>query len=172
MPYSRYFSHYARARAFAAKGEREKASAEVAAMRSATAAAEKTPFPSVAPENGKLLLRIADSLVSGKLAEDPSQRLASFRKAVAAEDRLGYNEPPDWIEPTREVLGGELLRQRKFVEAEQVFRDDLKRNPHNPRSLFGLAESLKAQGKDDSLVRREFEAAWQHADEPLTVDQL
>ena len=32
--------------------------------------------------------------------------------------------------------------------AEKVFRADLERNPRNPRSLFGLEQALKAQGRD------------------------
>ncbi|HZG51976.1 MAG TPA: hypothetical protein VEZ40_07565 [Pyrinomonadaceae bacterium] len=42
------------------------------------------------------------------------------------------------------------------------------------RSLFGLAESLKAQGNTyaAALVRQEFERAWRHADAPLEVGDL
>jgi hypothetical protein len=47
----------------------------------------------------------------------------------------------------RESLGAALLIAGDAVEAEKVFRKDLEDNPRNGRSLFGLAESLKAQGK-------------------------
>ena len=30
--------------------------------------------------------------------------------AVAAEDKVGYGEPPDWLFPTREGLGAALMR--------------------------------------------------------------
>ena len=53
-----------------------------------------------------------------------------------------------WQIPMREALGAALLAAGQPAEAEKVFRADLERNPRNPRSLFGLAESLKAQGKD------------------------
>ena len=35
-----------------------------------------------------------------------------------------------------------LFRAGKFAEGETVFREDLHRNPHNPRSLFGLWKSV------------------------------
>lgn len=50
----------------------------------------------------------------------------------------------DWYHPVRESLGGALLRAGGAAEAEAVFRANLERNPRNPRSLFGLAESLRA----------------------------
>jgi hypothetical protein len=62
----------------------------------------------------------------------------------------------------------------QHAEAEAVFREDLRRNRRNGRSLFGLAESLKAQGKarESELVRREFERAWKNADTQLKVYDL
>ena len=90
------------------------------------------------------------------------------------EDSLAYDEPPTWFLPVREMLGGALMRQGDFAEAEQVFRDDLQRNRRNGRSLFGLMESLKAQKKDyaAAMVQREFENAWKNADTKLTTLDL
>jgi hypothetical protein len=53
-----------------------------------------------------------------------------------------------------------------YAEAERVFRVGLDKNPRSGRSLFGLMESLKAQGKnyDAQLVQKEFEVAWKNAD--------
>ena len=72
----------------------------------------------------------------------------------------------------RESLGGELLRDGQPAEAEKVFRADLEKNPRNPRSLFGLMESLIAQKKtaDADWVHREFQAAWKNADVTLRVE--
>ena len=36
--------------------------------------------------------------------------IAAWKKAVEAEDALAYDEPPDWISPSREALGAALLR--------------------------------------------------------------
>ena len=74
--------------------------------------------------------------------------LAALRQAVAAEDRLAYNEPPDWFVPSRQVLGALLLQAGKPADAEKIYREDLQRNAANGWSLHGLAAALKAQGKD------------------------
>jgi hypothetical protein len=95
-------------------------------------------------------------------------------KAVQIEDGFKYNEPPEWFYPVRESLGAALLASGKATEAEQVFREDLRRNPRNPRSLFGLMHSLKAQQKeaDAAWLEREFRAAWKNADTELRISDL
>ena len=105
---------------------------------------------------------------------DRDKSIESWKKAVAAQDALNYDEPPDWYYPVRESLGGALLAANRAAEAEKIFREDLQMNPRNPRSLFGLAEALKAQQKtaDEAWVRSEFEKAWKHADVKLRAGNL
>ena len=105
---------------------------------------------------------------------DKKSALKLFRKGVEDEDALAYDEPPQWFQPVRELLGGFLLRNNDYAEAEKVFRADLERNKHNGRSLFGLMESLKAQKKNDAAatVQREFDDAWKNADTKLTAQTL
>lgn len=62
---------------------------------------------------------------------------------------VAYAEPPDWYYPVRESLGAALLLTGDAAAAERVFREDLRENPRNARSLFDLMESLKAQNKHD-----------------------
>ncbi len=102
------------------------------------------------------------------------EAIRHWRTAVEIQDTLNYDEPPDWYYPVRESLGGTLLAARKPTEAEQVFREDLKKNPRNPRSLFGLMHSLKAQQKeaDAAWVEKQFNAGWKNADTELQVAGL
>ena len=97
-----------------------------------------------------------------------------WKEAVRIEDGLNYGEPPEWFYPVRESLGGALMTSGKAAEAEQVFREDLRRNPRNPRSLFGLMEALRAQHRDADAawVEREFKEAWKNADEKLKISDL
>ena len=76
-----------------------------------------------------------------------------------------------WPYPTRPTLGAALLQAGDAAKAEQIFRDDLKRNPRNGCGLRGLEQSLRIQGKTQSadLVRDEFEQAWRHADVKLDL---
>jgi hypothetical protein len=63
-----------------------------------------------------------------------------------------------------------VLSSRRPDEAEAIFWEDLRNNPENGWSLFGLAQALDAQGKKEqaATVRTRFQKAWQHADVTLT----
>jgi Tfp pilus assembly protein PilF len=97
-----------------------------------------------------------------------------LRDAVDAQDQLLYDEPSDWYYPVRESLGGMLLRSNDLKGAEEVFRKDLEQNPRNPRSLFGLKETLIKQHRDyeASWVKQQLESAWRGADVELKVEDL
>jgi hypothetical protein len=61
--------------------------------------------------------------------------IAALREAIKLEDALHYDEPPGWLIPVRHSLGAVLMKQQRFAEAEQVYRDDLVRSPENGWSL-------------------------------------
>ena len=120
---------------------------------------------------------LAAHVLEARIAEAKGQKdesIEHWQKAVDMQDNLNYDEPADWYYPVRESLGAALLNAGKPAEAEQVFRADLLQNPRNPRSLFGLKESLAAQGKtaDASWVERQFAAAWKNATKGLSLSDL
>jgi len=57
---------------------------------------------------------------------------------------------------------------------EQVFRDDLEKNPRNPRSLFGLHQSLKAQDRDydAGFIEKQFQNSWKGGPTQLKVEDI
>jgi tetratricopeptide (TPR) repeat protein len=163
---------YARALAFAAHGDRSAAGREQAALEAIRAATP--PGAEWGLNKAKDVLAIASETVAARLAATAAEAVPYWQRAVAAQDALSYDEPPDWYYPVRESLGASLLLEGKAAEAESVFREGVKRSPRNGRMLFGLMEALRAQGKneDADLVQREFDAAWAKADATLKVDEL
>ena len=110
--------------------------------------------------------------MTGELALARGQNdaaIAALRKAAAIEDQIPYDEPPAWHAPVRQALGAALLTAGQPVEAEAVYRQELKRNPDNGWSLRGLVASLAAQGRkaDAAAVEQDRARAWQHADVEL-----
>ena len=88
---------------------------------------------------------LAAETLSARIAAaggDANAAVGHWRHAVAIEDAMNFDDVPDWYYPIRESLGAALLKNKQAPEAEQVFREDLKRNPRNPRSLFGLSNCL------------------------------
>jgi len=171
------FWHFARALAEASDGKLDGGRAELAALRSAAPAMSKIPLNAQGPHNAEVIPQIMTRLAEAHIARAQKQtasEIEHLRAAVALEDSLDYNEPRDWLYPMREPLGAALLQAGRIAEAESVFREDLNRNPNNARSLFGLAESLKARGKtaDAETAQKQFENAWKKADTKLTLADM
>ena len=119
------------------------------------------------------LLTIAEEIVRGELASaegNTLEGLARLERAVRLEDSLRYNEPPDWYFPVRHFLGAMLLDAGRPNEAEVVYAADLRKNPENGYSLFGLKYALEKQGRhEDALaVDKRFDRAWADATHTLT----
>lgn len=170
--------HFARGMALAGKGKLAEAEAEHRIVREA---ADKTPPDQVfaMPVNNKTkdVLTIAVNVLGAKIAlakNDSANAIAMLRRAVAVQDSLHYDEPPDWFYPVRESLGAVLLLGGNAAEAEKVFREDLERNPRNPRSLFGLSEALRTQNRayDAQFVDKQFQTNWKGTDIKLKVADL
>ncbi|HEY2232688.1 MAG TPA: hypothetical protein VGK01_04350 [Candidatus Angelobacter sp.] len=172
------FWHFARGMALAAKGKVAEAEAE---HHIVSEAADKTPPDQVfaMPVNNKAkdVLNIATNVLGAKIAQakhDSVGAVSLLRRAVAIQDTLKYDEPPDWFYPVRESLGAVLLLNGNAAEAEKVFREDLDRNPRNPRSLFGLAEALRTQNRayDAQFVDKQFQSNWKNPEIKLKVVDL
>ena len=171
------FWHYARGMALAATGKVSDAEAEYKIVADAE---DHTPpgmiFAMPVNNHTKDVLAIAVNVLGAKIAmakHDAAGAIPMLRHAVTVQDSLNYDEPPDWFFPVRESLGAALLINGNPGEAEKVFREDLERNPRNPRSLLGLRESLKAQNRDydAQFVDKQFQSAWK-SNQKLRVEDL
>jgi tetratricopeptide (TPR) repeat protein len=168
--------HYARASAYAATAAVANAREEQRLF--VEGAAQVPPDTPVGTLNtAGQFFAVARPLLEGRIAAaagDLPAAVASYQAAVAAEDQLAYDEPPTWYYPVRETLGAALLASGKAADAEQLFREDLKYNPRNGRSLFGVWRSLEAQGKkaEAARARLEFQRVWAVADVTLRLEDL
>ena len=168
--------HYARALAFAATEQMEDAKKEQASLETLV-----TGFDAkreiMGRNTARDLLGIAAQIVAGELAakqDKTTEAVQYLEKAVALQDQLQYTEPPPWYYPVRQSLGAVLLAADKAAEAEAVYTEDLKRNPRNGWSLYGLAQSLRAQGATAKaqLVEKEFQKTWARADVKLSASRF
>jgi tetratricopeptide (TPR) repeat protein len=123
-------------------------------------------------------LGVAEKMLDGELEYHKGNFEAAFehlRDCVTRDDNLGYTEPWAWMHPPRHALAALLAEQGQYVEAEQVYRDDLglsgrvqrcTQHPDNVWALHGLVECLEQRGDVDELevMRRKLEAAQARAD--------
>jgi tetratricopeptide (TPR) repeat protein len=175
--YPRAVWRYGRAMAFLRTGALDRAAQELGRLRLLTenpALEEVTVWDINTTAH---IMQIAAEVVAGELAAargDDDAAIRHLEAAVVLEDDLNYDEPPTWHHPVRQTLGAVLLKAGQPERAEAVYREDLARFPDNGWSLYGLAESLRAQGEPEAAraVQARFDEAWQWADVMLTSSRL
>ena len=118
-------------------------------------------------------VRIAEHMLGGEIARaagDFDAAITALSEAVAIEDTLLYDEPPAWHSPVRQSLGAVLLAAGRPQDAEASYREELRRNPENGWSLYGLERALRAQGRkaEAKEVAERFDKAWANADVKLS----
>ena len=166
--------HYARGMAFIAKDKLEQAAQELEQL--SAIAADPAVEKATSWDINTKILKTASEVLAGELASKQGnyeQAIAHLQTAVKLDDYL-KSDPPFWYSPVRQLLGAVLLEANRPVEAEQVYREDLKIYPDNGWSLRGLDQSLQVQGKAEAAkqVQQRFKEAWKYADVTLTASQL
>ena len=167
---------YARGMALLRTGKAAEAGAELVAL-SALAGDARCAEQPVGFSGCAKLLAIAQEVLAAEIDAAAGRlevAIARLDRAVRFQDALPYNEPPDWYYPVRHTLGALLLEADRALEAEVVYWQDLRKNPDNGYALYGLWQSLLAQGKTDEAAEaeRRFRTAWVDADVQLTSSRF
>lgn len=177
LPYMVAMWEYAQGVAAARQGDLDRARAHHAAL------VEATQDPTIEAmkvwDRYSLIygVRIGERVLAAHIARGEKRHdaaVAALTEAVTIEDQIPYDEPPGWHAPVRQTLGAVLLEGGEPQRAEAVFREELRRNPENGWSLFGLEQALRAQrrAQEADEVHERFERAWAHADVNLTLASL
>jgi tetratricopeptide (TPR) repeat protein len=115
-----------------------------------------------------LRLELEGLIVAG--AGERRAGLDTLRRAALLEDGMAYAFGPPFVdEPSRELLGEELLAAGEAEEARQAFQAALKRTPGRTSVLLGLARAARERG-DTTAARRTYgdlAAIWHGADADL-----
>jgi tetratricopeptide (TPR) repeat protein len=177
LKYPRAIWHYARGMAYAAKNDLASAGKELENVRNYVADESLKSFRIWDVNSAHEIISIAALILEAEIAQFKKQyelSAALLRKAIAVEDGLMYQEPPDWFFSTRHSLGHVLVQAGRYAEAGEVYREDLVTYPENGWALIGLYNSLKGQGKaaEAELARKRFEKAWQWADTKINSSRV
>jgi tetratricopeptide (TPR) repeat protein len=128
------------------------------------------------------VLAVGEAMLEGELEYHKGnyeQAFVHLREAVCRDDDLGYTEPWAWMHPPRHALAALLMEQGHFVEAEEIYRDDLglsgkiqrcTQHPDNVWALHGLVEYLQRRGDMTELpaLSAKLRAALAKADVPIS----
>lgn len=167
--FAQLLSHYGRGLAYARKHDFDNANKQLNALQQGLKNSQlKAPAPPYA-NPGITGAEVAEKILQGVIAEEQNNlpvAITLLQQAVASEDSMIYNEPKDWVHPTRQYLGSVFLKAKKYTEAAQVYEEDLKINPNNGWSLTGLATALSKQGQKEKAmkVQRQVAKAFSQSD--------
>ena len=97
------------------------------------------------------------------------EAIAILVKAAESERDLGYWEPPHYARPLTETIAMVQARAGNFDRAIAAWNEALRLRPRSGHALFGLAETLRAAGRQEEAKRMfaEFLDAWSDADSNL-----
>jgi len=87
-----------------------------------------------------------------------------FEKAALLQEGLVYDEPEPLPFSAFHWLGAALVESKRFDEAEQAYRRELKDHPKNGWSLLGLQQALKGKGVQSREVDEALEKSWARSD--------
>lgn len=123
------------------------------------------------------LCEIAGKVLAGEIAAKQKRyddAIKLLQEAVAMEDALNYDEPPDWFFSVRHHLGAVMLEAGKYSDALKVYEQDLKTYRENGWALRGLInayEKLNDRKKFNETKKR-FEEAWKFADVKINSSRI
>jgi tetratricopeptide (TPR) repeat protein len=176
LPYANAMRHYARAVAYAQRRDQAGFDAELAAI--ATLRSSKgVAFMMEQGMPAGDLMQLAEAVARGRMAMARGRHdaaIADYRRAMAIEARIPYQEPPYWYYPVGQSLGAALHLAGRYDEASRAFRAALIQAPNNGWALYGLARSETAQGHrmEAAAAQRAFARAWLGKRDWLKMERL
>ena len=150
------FSKWSKGLAYAETGKPGEAKRELAFLQ----AAMKHPDLQVLnyPFNKPVdQIAVGEKILLGIIAQKENkiqEAISILKEAVTAEDKLVYQEPRDWLNPSRIYLANMYVIAGNLVEAEKTLKEDLVINPHNYHSLTALKKIYFVQKNKASALKK------------------
>ena len=120
---------------------------------------------------------IASKTLEGEInakEKNYGKAISLLKEAVAKEDALNYDEPPDWFFSVRHHLGAILINAGKSREAIKIYEEDLKTFRENGWALKGLMNAYEKLGdkKKYNETKSRFESGWKYADIKINASRI
>lgn len=169
LNYIKAIRHYAEGMAHLGKGNQEKAKLE---LRQLLKLSNEESLKEVTIWDINTvydLVSIATKVLEAELWASEGEfgtSIILLKDAVAIEDALNYNEPPDWFFSIRHHLGNIQLKAEHYENAIKTFEDDLKRLPKNGWAHHGLKQAYEKLGNTEKAKHYEdlIKMSWIDAD--------
>lgn len=169
--------HYAQGMAMLSKNQPAEAKKHLASMRKIMADPKIKDLTIWNINSVFDLCEIASKTLEGEInanEKNYAKAISLLQEAVAREDTLNYNEPPDWFFSVRHHLGAVLIAAGKYNDAVKIYEADLKNFRNNGWALKGLMNAYERLGDkkryEEAKIR--FNEAWKYADIEITSSRI
>lgn len=171
LKYPKAIRHYAEGMAYLGKGNLNKAKIELAEL-TLLARDESLQDITIWQINSVFdLVKIAEKVLKAEILAKESEHnykesITLLREAVAIEDALNYNEPPDWFFSTRHHLARILISNGQKRLAIETYLEDLKYYPKNGWAYHGIKKAYEILGDIENATYYDllFKDSWKHSD--------
>ncbi len=171
LKYIKAVRHYAEGMAHLGKGNLDMAKAELSEL-SVLAKDESIEEVTIWGINTVYtLVKIAEKVLKAEILASESnhnykESIMLLREAVALEDALNYNEPPDWFFSVRHHLGRIYILNEQQQVAIEMYLEDLKHFPKNGWAYHGIKTAYEALNDKEKTAYYDtlFKESWKGAD--------
>ena len=169
LKYPKAIRHYAEGMAYLGKGHLEQSKTELEQLKILTQD-ESLKDVTVWDINSVYeLVVMASKVLEAEIWASESHfdtSIILLKEAVAIEDALNYNEPPDWFFSIRHHLGAIQIKAELYDEAITTYNEDLERLPMNGWAHHGLKQAYEKLIDIDNLnlINALIEMSWKDAD--------
>lgn len=169
LNYPKAIRHYAEGMAYLGKGDVDKAKAEFSALEILSKDDSLKAVTIWDINDVHVLVQIAKKVLKAEILaheKDYDASIVLLREAIAIEDALNYNEPPDWFFSIRHHLGPVLIMNGQNRVAIELYKEDLKTFPNNGWAHHGLKQAYSALNDSENVLRMNnlISESWAHAD--------
>ncbi len=115
------------------------------------------------------LVKIAEKVLKAEILAHEGhlkKSISLLKEAIAMEDALNYNEPPDWFFSIRHHLGPVYIKNKQEKQAIALYLEDLEHLPKNGWAYHGLRTAYEALDDQEKINHYDelFRNSWKHAD--------
>lgn len=175
--YPEAISSYARGMAYLGKKDLPKAKSELEKLEELAKEEELKEMKIWEINSMQSIVDIARKVLKAEILASEGkfeESITLLSEAVALEDDLNFQEPPDWFFSVRHTLGAVQIEAGKYADAVKTFEEDLRILPKNGWAQHGLR--LAYQKLNDQKKVKELEAqiadSWATADVEITTSRI
>lgn len=177
LKYPLAISHYAKGMAYLGKKDLVKAKSELAKLEVLSKDPSMKQMTIWGINTMDEILQIASHVLKGEIlasVKNYKESIPILQKAVAIEDHLNYDEPPDWFFSVRHYLGAVQIEAKEYNAAVSTFEKDLKQFPNNGWAQHGLKLAYEKLGKQNLVnqIDKKIAKSWVTADLKITNSRI